>query len=143
MLLPSNAGNIAAHAWLDARSIARSSTRWSVEIALDIADREAAWSFDERTATRFHVNIYSEEWGFLFCHRGALSSIRITDIAFAHGGRDGHRLLTSTPALKHLGEFIRLLERMHRIAFQREHASIRTDLGDAAMPSIRSWVVSL
>lgn len=116
-------------------------TRWHCEIALDTVDAPAPASFDEATATRFHIDIYSEEWGVFFCHDGRASWIRVTDIAFVHG-RDEHRLLGLVPSLKNIGALLRRLEQQHEIVLRREHATIRTNLVGAE-PAIRRWLAQL
>ncbi len=115
--------------------------RWYVEIALDILHQRAPSEFDERTASRFHLDIYAEEWGVFFCHRGHASWIRVTDIAFVHG-RDDFRLIDMTPRLNDIGTLLRRLEATHSIRFLREHASIKTNL-PALEPTIRAWVATL
>ena len=115
--------------------------RWHVEIALDVRDEPAQLEFDEATATRFQLEIYAEEWGFLFCHAGLLSRIRINNIAFVHG-RDDYRLLGSMPPLAQIGSLVRELEQRHGIAFRREHALVLTDLAGAE-PAIRAWLRTL
>ena len=139
----SNAGSLAAFAWLAERGQPRPTTRWFVQIALDVVDQPAQRRFDERADTRFHLDIYSEEWAFFFCHAGRASWIRITDIAFAHGRRDDYALLPRTPELARIGELVRALEAEHELSFRREHAHVRTDLGEPALLAIRNWVVTL
>lgn len=116
-------------------------TRWHAEIALAVLDSAAPDEFDERSATRFHLDIYSEEWGVFFCHGGGASWIRITDIAFVHG-RDDHRLLEIVPALRDVGSLLRRLEQVHNLKFRRDHASVRTNLPNAEA-AIRSWLAAL
>src|SRR3954471_13022343 len=79
------AGMLAARAWFRARALtAPGLLRWNAEILLDVVDQPARDKFDERIDTRFRLEIYSEEWGFLFCHGGQASWIRVTDIPFVH-----------------------------------------------------------
>lgn len=137
----SNPGRLAASAWLAGQRMTPPGLRWSVEVQLDVRDEVAPADFDTRADTRFHIEIYAEEWGFFFCHAGLASWIRITDIPFIHG-RDDHRLLLRTPALDELGEFLRQLEQQHAIQFKREHARVRTTLAGAEA-SIRGWVQAL
>src|SRR5687768_9236555 len=139
----STAGALAAAAWLRLRGVTPPPgiQRWHVEIALDVIHDRAPSEFDERTATRFHIDIYAEEWGVFFCHGGRSSWIRITDVPFVHG-RDDFDLLRVIPALKDVGQLLRSLERQHKVKFQREHAVIRTNL-DGAEPAIRSWIATL
>ena len=115
--------------------------RWHVEIALDVVDGPAPVEFDERTATRFHIDLYSEEWGVFFCHAGRSSWVRVTDIAFVHG-RDDFGLLAEMPALPDLGAWLRRLEQQHGVVFQRAFARVRTNLANAE-PVIRRWIASL
>lgn len=114
---------------------------WEVEIGLDIVDAPATLAFNTARATRLQIYIYSDEWGFRFCHGGRESWIRITDIPFVHG-RDDHRLLTATPPLKSLGMFVRALEAQHGVKFQRRHAAIATSISNSEA-IIRSWLATL
>src|SRR5687767_3532480 len=94
---PSGADEAAA--WLAARGIATGGkTRWNVNIALDVVDAPATAAYAGDTATRFHLDIYRDEWGFVFVHRGKTSHIRRTDRAFV-SGTDGHALLARMPPL--------------------------------------------
>ena len=138
----SSAGSLAAFAWLDDRGVPRPSSRWYVQIAMDVADRPTERDFDERRASRFHLDIYSEEWGFYFCHAGKISWIRTTDVTFVHA-RDDYRLIGRTPELPRIGELVRELEREHGLAFRREHALVETDLGSSTVASIRRWIETL
>jgi hypothetical protein len=136
------AGALAAVTWLRSRGATPPAmTRWHVEIALDVLNQRAPSEYDEATATRFHVDIYTEEWGFFFCHGGRSSWIRVTDIAFVHG-RDDHQLLGAVPALKDIGTLVRRLEGEYRMRFQRQHAHVRTNL-PSLEPPIRDWVSTL
>lgn len=138
-----NAGTLAAAAWLSSLGLnpPPGTLRWHAEISLDVRPGPAPAEFDEARDSRFHVDIYSEEWGFFFCHRGQVSWIRITDIPFVHG-RDDHRLLMQTPALPDVGKLLRSLEQKHDIHFNRAHALIRTNVV-AAEPMIRRWLQTL
>ena len=115
--------------------------RWHAEISLDVIDGPARIEFDDRADTRFHIDVYSEEWGFFFCHGGRVSWIRVTDIPFVHG-RDEHQLLAQTPALEAIGELIRRIETKHAVRFHRQHAIIRTNIA-AAEPQLRRWLLTL
>lgn len=108
---------------------------------LGTAAKAAALDFDPERDTRFQLFIYSEEWGFRFCHDGHQSWIRVTDIPFVHGS-DRFKLLTYTPPLKNLGAFIRQLESSHSIKFQRQHAAISSTI-QGAEAAVRSWLQSL
>lgn len=137
-------GQKTAAAWLRARGVATppSHERWYVEIAMGLARERPTTDFDEATATRLHLSIYSEEWGVYFCHRGRQSWIRVTDLPFVHG-RDDYKLLTMLPAsLADFSSFLRRLEATEHIRFERTHASIKTNL-DSLEPVVRSWLATL
>lgn len=136
------AGMLAASAWFRARALsAPGLVRWHAEILLDVVDQPARDRFDERTDTRFRLEIYSEEWGFLFCHAGDASWIRVTDIPFVHG-RDDFRLLSITPPLKEIGHLLRTMEQRHAIQFRRRRALVTTNI-PSSEPAIRRWVEAL
>jgi hypothetical protein len=137
-----NVGAVAAATWLRTRGLtAPTMQRWHVEIALGVLHRRPPTDFDDTTATRFHIDIYMEEWGVYFCHAGRASWIRVTDIAFVHG-RDDFQLLGCTPPLKEVGTLLRRVEQAHGLCFERQHAAIRTNLMNIE-PAIRSWIASL
>lgn len=139
---PSSSGQIAASEWLSDRGIQTPSLkRWHVEVSLATLDAPAPMNYDDRVDTRFHVDVYSEEWGFFFCHSGRASWIRITDIPFVHG-RDDFGLLAQTPALPDVGALLRTLEVRHKVEFRRKLALVRTNV-PASEPGIRAWVESL
>lgn len=132
----------AAQAWLSGRGLsAPSLSRWHASILLGTEDRPPEPEFDERVDTRFRLEIYSEEWGYFFCHRGQASWVRVTDIPFVHG-RDDFHLLPVTPALEDVGQLLRSLEQQHGLAFRRDHAVVRTNVANAD-PAIRRWIESL
>lgn len=136
------AGSLASSTWLRTRGIGSPSIkRWHVEIALDVLTDRAPTDYDETSATRFHLNIYTEEWGVYFCHAALSSWIRVTDIPFVHG-RDDYRLLGIVPALKDIGQLLRQIERAHGIQFQRRHATVQTNIPGAEQ-AIRDWICSL
>jgi hypothetical protein len=136
------AGMLAARQWVTARGLTPPSvTRWHATILLGTEEHSPELEIDERRETRFRIEIYSEEWGFFFCHAGRSSWIRVTDIPFVHG-RDDFRLLPLTPPLHDVGHFLRRLESQHAVQFQREHARLTTNLVDAE-PELRRWVRSL
>jgi hypothetical protein len=138
----STLGSLAAASWLSARgATAPTLERWHVEVALDVVQRRAPSEFDETTSSRFHLDIYLEEWGVFFCHAGQSSRIRVTDIAFVHG-RDDFQLLGVTPQLKDIGWLLRHVESRHGLEFMREHADIRTNVANVE-PAVRSWIASL
>src|SRR5689334_6122378 len=82
------AGALAASTWLRNLATAPAQPQWHVEVSLDVLDVIAPLEFDETTASRFHIDIYSSEWGLYVCHGGQSSWIRITDVAFMHGRDD-------------------------------------------------------
>lgn len=132
-----------AHVWLKNLGLhpPPGTLRWHAEISLDVVAGPARVEFDERVDTRFHIDVYSEEWGFFFCHAGRVSWIRITDIAFVHG-RDDHQLLPQTASLDGIGDLIRRLEHQYDVRFNREQAIIRTNIA-AAEPLLRRWLLAL
>lgn len=131
--LSPNAGPLASAAWLVARDL-QSQARWWVEVtfATRTADGEPA---------RLQLEIYTEEWGFLFEHGSRSSWIRVTDIPFAHG-RDDLHLLPETPPLREIARLVAALEARFELDFPREHAVIRTSLRDS-VPAIRAWAATL
>jgi hypothetical protein len=136
------AGALAAATWVRGRgTLPPGTTRWHVETALDVVNARAPSEYDEATATRFHIDIYTEEWGFFFCHGGRSSWIRVTDVAFVHG-RDDYSLFEWTPPLRDIGTLLRRIEREYRIKFQRQHALIKTNV-PALEPAIREWLATL
>ena len=60
-------------------------------------------------AARFHLAISSTEWGFVLCHAGWTSWIRVTDVPFVHE-RDDFRLLNQVPPLRDMGSLVQLVE---------------------------------
>ena len=144
LALPRTAGSQAAQGWLAARGCATQGhalSRWHATILLAPEDFTPMFDFDERVATRFRIEIYSEEWGYLFCHRGRGSWIRVTDIPFVHG-RDDFGLVAATPALHDLGLLLRRVEADHQLHFRRDHALVRTNLAGSET-AIRRWVETL
>lgn len=132
----------AASTWLGDRGIhAPTLKRWHVEVSLATLDVSAPVTYDDRVDTRFHVDIYSEEWGFFFCHGGRASWIRVTDIPFVHG-RDDFRLLAQAPALSAIGTMLQTLENRHQLSFRRKLALVRTNI-PGSEDSIRAWVETL
>lgn len=134
-------GSREAFSWLADRSIPTPPTRWHVAIGLDVRDEPAQPSFDDASDTRFHIEIYAEEWGFFFCHAGRASWIRITDQPFVHL-RDDFALIGKTPSLPSIGALLRELEAEHAIAFRRDLACVSTNLVNAE-PAIRRWISAL
>lgn len=139
---PPSAGIRAATGWAIDRNLTTTSVkRWHVEVSLATLDTLAPLNYDDRIDTRFHVDVYAEEWGFFFSHAGQASWIRVTDIPFVHG-RDDFQLLGNAATLHNIGALLRGLEQTHGLQFRRQHALIRTNLAGAE-PSIRTWVESL
>ncbi len=132
---------MASAAWLAERELYPRDPRWSVAIAIGIDEDAPPSDFDPTMATRLQLEIYAEEWGFLFCHDGLMSWIRITDVPFVHG-RDDHKLLNATPPLKRIGQLLYTLEHRYVIRFDRRAAAVRSTL-ERGEPAIRSWVESL
>jgi hypothetical protein len=130
-------GRSAAAAWLRDRGLEHPTGRWHVEIALDVRPGPAPSHYDLARDSRFHVDIYSEEWGFMFCHAARASWIRVTDIAFVHG-RDDYGLLVTIPALAEIGSLLSSVEATHALRFDRDHARIRTNLD--VTPAVRRWL---
>jgi hypothetical protein len=134
-------GARAAKGWFDERGFDGPQVqRWHAELSMTTLDGPAPAHFDERTDTRFHIDIYAEEWGFFFCHGGRTSWIRVTDIPFVHG-RDEFRLLAQVPALADIGALVRGLENQHGVMFRRKHAMVRTNVARAEV-AIRRWIES-
>jgi hypothetical protein len=123
--LSPNTGPLATASWLLARGLSTHETRWYVAIVLDTL-AESTFDVDMTTATRFQLEIFAEEWGFMFCHAGQMSWIRVTDIPFVHG-KDDHGLLGHTPPLGDIATLIHTLEERHDIAFGRDPL-VRTSL---------------
>jgi hypothetical protein len=135
-------GALAAASWLhQLGSTTPTTTRWHVEIRLDVMHARAPSEWEETTATRFHLDVYAEEWGYYVCHGGHASWIRITDVPFVHG-RDDFKLLSSTPALRDIGSLVRRIETEYSVQFQREHAMVRTNVAGIE-PSVRRWIARL
>ena len=89
----------------------------------------------------FELHIYPEEWGFVFRRGARVSSIRITDVPFVHG-RDDHQLLSATPSLDRVREFLEHLEIRYGIAFVRTRAIVKSNL-IRATSVIRPWLVGM
>lgn len=135
-------GALEALAWLRERDpTASSNDRWYVEIALDVIARSAAYDFDETTATRFHLDVYREEWAVWFCHRGRSSRIVCSDAVRVHG-RDDYNLVEITPRLRDIAGLVRRVETGYGVRFAREHAALCTNLASAE-PAIRTWIAAL
>lgn len=139
--LAPHTGPLAAAAWLVARDVMPDGPQWSVKYVFD-ADREATFELDEHaTSTRFQLEIYAQEWGFVFRHGARVSWIRVTDIAFVHG-RDDHGLLRETPNLRDVGALLRRLEHRFEVALPRESVLVQTSLVGAETV-LRDWALRL
>lgn len=122
-------GAAASAAWLEQRGLHAGRTpHWYVDIIIE----------SESPDTRFEMNIYPEEWGYVFRRGPRMSSIRITDVPFVHG-LDDHRLLSQTPPLDRIGDLLVALERKYDFAFHRESASVKSNL-TRATGAVRSWL---
>lgn len=122
------AGAAASRDWLIARGLAREPLHWFVEISIP----------SDASDTRLELNIYPEEWGFVFRRGARVSSIRVTDIAFAHG-RDDYELLGLPASLESIGELLHELEQRFAIEFAVTRSVIRTNINKAANV-VRTWL---
>ena len=138
--LHKTAGGQAAAQWLRDRKLGTTKP-WYVEIALDVVETPAAVTYFGDTDTRFHLNVYPEEWSVFFCHGSRSSWVRVTDEPFIHG-RDDHDLLHQEPDLARIGYLLHALEQRFRLRFRRDRALVRTNLvgGERA---IRDWLVTI
>ncbi len=139
--VPVTVGSMDANDWLKQLGIPATDSHWFVEIALGIDESPLTDTWRGEAATRLHVFIYPQEWGFLFCHANQTSWIRIADRAYVHG-RDDYALVSSTPPLRELSAFARELERRHQLAFRRDRALVRTNLL-AIDDRVRDWAAAL
>jgi len=140
--MSNTAGALAASTWM--RTIGQippTTQRWHVEVLLGLAQARPSTDYDATTETRFHIAIYSEEWGVFACHAGRSSWVRVTDVPFVHG-RDDFNLLPRFPPLKDVGALLRHLESELSVRFAREHATIHTNL-PAIEQAVRRWVTAL
>jgi hypothetical protein len=132
---------MASASWLIARGLYPKEPKWFVEIDLHAAPRRADTSDADGEPTLFRIEIYAEEWGFLFRHGGRLSWIHVTDTRFAHG-RDEYELLADAPRLTRVGALLKDLEARFAIRFDRAHPTVRTNIENAD-ELIASWAVGL
>jgi hypothetical protein len=121
-------GAAASTRWLAERRLDASEPHWYVEIMVE----------SDTPDVRFELNIYPEEWGFVFRRGWRVSSIRITDVAFVHG-RDDNQLLAKTPALEQIGELLKDLEQNYGVSFSRTKAVVRSNLA-RAVAAVRPWL---
>jgi hypothetical protein len=119
-------GADAADRWLTVLGL-QAVPRWYIEIVLPGGDD-----------TRLDLNVYAEEWGYVFQHAGRTSWIRVTDIAFVHG-RDEHGLLATTPDLLDMHALIAKLEAAHGVRFARATAIVHSNV-PGATERVRSWL---
>ena len=126
-----------AHAWVESLGLVCQKP-WYIEIALDTASGPASATYSGDKDTRFHINVYPEEWGVYFCHAGHASWIRVTDQAFVHG-RDDYNLIGELPELAKIGSLLAALEVSHGIAFSREHAFVHTNVS-GAKAAVKKWL---
>lgn len=138
--LQTTVGAVAAATWLRSLKL-RGSKQWYVELAIDSSERPVSITFSHENDTRFHLNIYPEEWGVFFCHGSRASWIRVTDEPFVHG-RDDFGLLGDLPELHQISYLVRALEERFGITFSREHALVRTNVM-SGQKSIRDWLAAL
>jgi hypothetical protein len=137
-----NPGADEAAEWIAARGLSTGGkVRWYVRIALDVVDAPAPEMHDGKTATRFHLDVYRDEWGVQFLHKGKTSHVRRVHSTFA-SGPDQHKLLKELPALAALGAFVRGLEARHGVAFKRQHALVRSNLA-GAKTTLAPWLAKL
>ncbi len=113
--------------WLDERGLAPI-PHWYVEIELRT----------DRRDTTMTVNIYPQEWGFVFRHGQQVSSIRITNEPFVHGA-DDDQLLAETPRLEQFSDLLAKLERRFSVTFYRLSAIVHSNLIRAAAV-VRPWL---
>jgi hypothetical protein len=132
-------GARASHAWLDNLEL-EPVKPWYVEIALDTSSRRASDVY-RSSSSRFHLNVYPEEWGVFFCTGGKTSWVRVTDEPFVHG-RDDFQLLADLPPLDRIETLVRDLEDRNDLRFRRDLAMIRTNI-TGAKNVLRKWLARL
>jgi len=137
---PGTDGARASAVWLETLGLVVDKP-WYVEVALDVLDRPATATYSGDSDTRFHLNIYPEEWGIFFCHGSRASWIRVTDQPFVHG-RDDYQLLIELPELPTIGTLVRTLEGRYAIQFKRDHGLIRTNISSGKQV-VRKWLSGL
>jgi hypothetical protein len=120
-------GAAESETWLDERGLVPV-PHWFVEIEV---------ATDEPNVC-IVVNIYPEEWGFVFRRGPHVSSIRITDVPFMHGA-DDDSLLPDVPRLERLDELLIKLERRFGVTFQRSAAVVHANL-IRATAVVRAWL---
>jgi hypothetical protein len=119
---------------------AEEAARWLLSLGLPAIPR---WHAEIELAagidTRFELNIYAEEWGFVFHHHSRGSWIRITDTAIVHG-RDDFGLVRRTPELLAISVLAADLEAEYRRSLDRADATIRTNIPNGT-DVIREWLL--
>lgn len=123
-------GALASRAWIDRHGIAGPFDGWFVEIQLraDVPD------------VRFELNVYPEEWGFVFRIGKQVSTIRITDVPFVHGV-DELKLLPRTPTLDELPGFLATLQAEHGMQFDGARATVHTNLDEPRVSAVvQTWL---
>lgn len=115
--------------------------RWNVEVLLGITESRPSTDYDAAVETRFHIGIYSEEWGVFVSHQGKSSWVRVTDVPFVHV-RDDFNLLATFPPLRAVGGLLRQFEQYLGVRFSRENAAIHTNV-PRLEPAVRRWAASL
>jgi hypothetical protein len=134
------AGKLAARAWLDSLALTPP-THWYVEVMMSTGAALPTLAFDRDSETRFRLEVFSEEWGVYFCHRGAVSWIRVTDLPFVHG-RDDFGLAPIMPPLKNVGRLVRAIETVHGLCFDRDRALVRSNVPHAES-TLAPWIRAL
>lgn len=124
-------GAVESRGWLVARGLdTREHRGWYVEIQI----------YADVPNARFEINLYPEEWGFLFRLRARMSWIRVTDLAFVHGA-DDLGILGRTPSLAQLATLLDALELEHALRFDGMRAMVRTNLDEErTTAAVRSWL---
>lgn len=125
-----NTGALASSAWLAARDLFPSSSRWAVEVSFSAI----------ATNARFAIEVHAEEWGFALRIDGRQSWIRVTDMPFVHG-TDAFGLLRRTPRLESIHMLMRDVERELGVRFDRDQPSITSSFGSESV--IAAWARTL
>jgi hypothetical protein len=124
-------GAAASAAWLEVHGLdAARAPHWYIEITIPTASADS----------RFDLNVYPEEWGFVFRRGPRISSVRVTDVPFVHG-RDDHNLLDEVPPLAEIHQLLHKLEARHGMEFLRTRATVKSNLVRASA-IVRAWFVS-
>lgn len=129
--LSATTGPLATAVWLVDRGLYPKEPKWSVEIEMPASAE----------GTRLRIEIFAEEWGYVFEHAGGQSWIRVTDLRFAHV-KDDHQLLEETASLRAFGKLVRKLEVRFGFRFDREAAKVQTTIAGSDT-TIREWLAQL